>query len=437
MADIRIPYNWEPRKYQIPFLAYMSGGGKRATLKYHRRAGKDEVCLHWTAISAMQKVANYWHCLPEYSQARKAIWEAVNPHTGKKRIDEAFPKEIRKNTRNDEMTIEFVNGSTWRLVGSDRYDSLVGAPPYGIVFSEYALSNPAAWDYMRPMLTENGGWAIFNSTVRGRNHFWKLCEFADKSDAWFSQSLSADDSGVFTKEQLDNELAEMIALHGPEEGESRFRQEYYNDPDVALPGAYYAATIGRIKDQITTIPYDPSLPVITAWDIGYGDSTAIWFVQASGGRIHVIDYLEQNGVSIEWYAKRLREMPYSYYEAILPHDAGNGHINGSSVQSQLEAQGFRTRVLDRERVDHGIQAARSFIPRCWFDEDKTSRGLTCLREYHREWDDKLKRFKDQPKHDWTSHAADAFRYLAIGFRPPSGAVGGASTGPIRRGLKVV
>lgn len=414
----------------------MSGGGKRAVLKYHRRAGKDEVCLHWTAISAMTKVANYWHCLPEYAQARKAIWEAVNPHTGKKRIDEAFPREIRKNTRNDEMAIEFVNGSTWRLVGSDRHDSLVGAPPYGIVFSEYALANPAAWDYMRPMLAENGGWAIFNSTVRGRNHFFKLAEFAEKSASWFSQSLSADQSGVFSKEQLDSELAEMIALHGPEEGEARFRQEYFNDPDVALPGAYYASTISRIANQITSVPYDPALPVITAWDIGYGDSTAIWFVQQSGGRIHVIDYMEQNGVSIEWYAKRLRELPYAYYEAILPHDADNGHINGKSVKDQLQAQGFRCRVLERDRVDHGIQAARSFLQKCWFDEEKTSRGITCLREYHREWDDKLKRFKDQPKHDWTSHAADAFRYLAIGYKDIGDGYS-ISSGPLRRGLKVV
>ena len=155
MATIQIPHNWKPRPYQMPLWKYLQNGGKRAIEVAHRRWGKDEVALNWAASAAMQRVGNYWHMLPEQAQARKAIWQAVNPHTGKRRIDETFPHGIRKVTRENEMFIEFINGSTWQLCGSDSYDSLVGSSPLGVVFSEFALSDPASWSYIRPILLEN------------------------------------------------------------------------------------------------------------------------------------------------------------------------------------------------------------------------------------------------------------------------------------------
>jgi phage terminase large subunit len=160
---------------------YLERGGRRAIEIAHRRWGKDEICLHWAAVSAMQRPATYWHMLPEAAQARKAIWEAVNPHTGKRRIDEAFPHEIRESTREHEMMIRFINGATWQVVGSDNFNALVGSPPFGVVFSEFALANPAAWAYLRPILLENGGWAAFITTPRGKNHAHKLLQTALKS----------------------------------------------------------------------------------------------------------------------------------------------------------------------------------------------------------------------------------------------------------------
>ena len=162
---IRIPNNWGPRSYQMNVWRYLEQGGKRAICIWHRRAGKDEVCLHWAASSMIDKPATYWHMLPAYSQGRKAIWTAVNPHTGKRRIDEAFPHELRANTNEQEMFIRLKNGATWQVLGSDRYDAAVGSPPYGITFSEWALSNPAAWAYLAPIVTENGGWARFITTA--------------------------------------------------------------------------------------------------------------------------------------------------------------------------------------------------------------------------------------------------------------------------------
>jgi phage terminase large subunit len=170
MATITLPHKWSPRPYQKRLWSYLEGGGKRAIEIAHRRWGKDDVALHWAACAAMQRPASYWHMLPNYSQARKAIWTAVNPHTGKRRIDEAFPAAIRSATLENEMFIRFKNGSTWQVIGSDNYDSLVGTPPAGIVFSEWARANPASWGYLAPILLENDGWALFITTPIGRNH---------------------------------------------------------------------------------------------------------------------------------------------------------------------------------------------------------------------------------------------------------------------------
>ena len=155
---------WQPRWYQRALWDYLENGGKRAIEIAHRRWGKDDLILHRTAIAAHERVASYWHMLPQFAQARKAIWSAVNPHTGKRRIDEAFPQAIREATNEQEMFIRFKCGSTWQLVGSDNYDSLVGAGVAGVVFSEWALANPAAWGYIRPMIQENEGRAAFITT---------------------------------------------------------------------------------------------------------------------------------------------------------------------------------------------------------------------------------------------------------------------------------
>jgi hypothetical protein len=190
----------------------MQNGGKHCEIVWHRRSGKDELGLHWTAVAAFKRVAQYWYMLPEYSQARKAIWDAINPHTGKKRIDEAFPLELRTTTRNDEMKIIFKNGSSFQAVGSDDPSKLVGSPPAGIVYSEWALSNPATRAYLRPILMENGGWQIFNTTPRGRNHAYTTLEAAKKNPEAFAQVLDATETGVFTRGQLEAELQNYIAV---------------------------------------------------------------------------------------------------------------------------------------------------------------------------------------------------------------------------------
>jgi len=226
---IRLPNNWVPRPYQRAAWDYLERGGRHAEIVWHRRAGKDELCLHRTAVAAFERTASYWHMLPDYAQARKAIWMSVNPHTGRRRIDEAFPQELRRATREHEMQIEFVNGSTWQVVGSDRFDSLVGAAPAGIVYSEWALANPNARAYFRPIIAENRGWQIFITTPRGRNHALTTLKAARKTPGVFAQVLDAGETGVFTPAQLDAELTAYKAEFGDDYGSAKFAQEYSRD----------------------------------------------------------------------------------------------------------------------------------------------------------------------------------------------------------------
>lgn len=372
----------------------------------------------------MQKPATYWHMLPLAVQARRAIWEAVNPRTGIRRIDEAFPLAIRDSTRENEMMIRFVNGATWQVVGSDNYDALVGSPPYGVVFSEWSLSRPSAWDFIRPILADNGGWAFFIYTPRGRNHGLSMLRLAQSSPEWFSEVLTVDDTRAISQEILDNERRELIQLRGEDAGNAIYQQEYYCSFTAALPGSYYGRLIELAeKDgRVSRAPYDPTLPVITAWDLGIGDSTAIWFAQEAGREVHVIDYYEASGVGLDHYYKLLSGKPYTYKRHILPHDAGDQELGtGTTRVETLYRMGMRnTLVLPRIGVDDGINAVRMLLPRVWFDAAKCERGLDALRNYQREWDDKLITFKDKPLHDWSSHGSDAFRYLAQGLLPGIG-----------------
>lgn len=418
MSKITLPNDWAPRPYQKPLWRYLEAGGKRAYEVAHRRWGKDDVCLHWTACAAIQRAGNYWHMLPEASQARKAIWDAINPHTSKRRIDEAFPQEMRRRTVDNEMKIELVNGAIWQVLGSDNYNSYVGSPPLGVVLSEWALADPQAWAYLMPILEENGGWALFITTPRGRNHAEKFYRMASKADGWWCERSVASQTGVFSAEQLARIRHELVNQYGEDEGGAKFDQEYDCSFDAALAGAYYGREMNEaeIHGRISRVPYDPNYPVFAVFDLGYGDSTAIIFIQVVGREVRAIDFYEASGQGLDHYAKLLRDKPYPIAAVILPHDGANGSLaSGTSYEKQFSTAGFVVMVLPRSNVDAGIMLARSLLKHIWMDKDRCERLVECLRHYHREWDDKNKVFRPVPKHDWSSHAADCFRYVAEAF----------------------
>lgn len=381
------------------------------------------MCLHWAATQAMQRVGSYWHMLPEYAQARKSVWEAVSPHTGKRRIDEAFPDEICDTKRETDMFIRFKNGSTWQLVGSDRFDSLVGSPPIGVTASEWALADPRAWAYLRPILRENGGWAVFISTPRGRNHLHRMFEGAKDDPDWFVQKLSAFESGALSAKDLEKERVEYQREYGVEDGDALFSQEYGCDWEAAIVGSYYGRMMRDAEQQgrITSVPYDPQALVHTAWDLGLSDQTAIWFFQVVGREIHIIDHLANSGQPLAWYAGEINKLPYAYGEHILPHDAEARELQTNRSRTEtLRGLGLNVRPLkssgaERILVADGINAVRTILPRCWFDKTKCAKGIDSLKSYRREWDEKKKTFHDRPLHDWASHDSDAFRYLALGI----------------------
>lgn len=405
----------------------MEGGGLRAVKVWHRRAGKDDVDMAWTCSAAHERIGNYWHMLPEYAQGRKAIWTAVNPHTGKKRIDEHFPIELRKRTNDQSMFIEFRSGSTWQVVGSDSYNAVVGSTPIGVVFSEWPLSDPQSWAYIEPILEENGGWAIFSYTPRGRNHGYSFYETGKNNPHWFAEKLTVDSTGIFSQEQLDRILQSRIDLFGEDDGRAVFEQEYYCSFDAAIVGSYYGKDIQKAEQErrIGEVPYNPGMPVFTAWDLGVGDPTAIIFFQLVGPSVHVIDYYETPGAGLDHLAKQvLQERSYLYARQdihgspahIYPHDADQDQ-QGEVVYTranELKKLGLPGKVLPPAKIDDGIAAVRKILPRCYFDEKKCRRLLDALRNYQKEWDEDLKVFKPRPLHNWASHAADALRYLAMG-----------------------
>jgi hypothetical protein len=391
----------------------------------HRRWGKDDVALHFTATQMIERPGNYWHMLPQYNQARKVIWDALNPKTGRRRVDEAFPRCARAKTHEREMFIEFTNGATWQLVGSDHYDSLVGSTPVGIVFSEYAVADPMAWAYLRPILAANEGWALFIYTPRGANHGKSLYDFAKADAEWFAQLLPADRTPVFTSDRLKQERRELLAEFGETEGEMLFLQEYYCSFEGMAHGAYYAKQLkaARQDRRITAVPHAAGHEVYTFWDLGMDDSTSIWFMQAIGRELRFIDYYEAQGEGLAHYAKILKEKPYVYGDHYMPHDAEVRELGtGTGRRATAENLGIRPvivvqRARDTQAVLSGIERCRNIMSQCWFDEGKCARGIAALEGYRCDYDQEKKKLADHPLHNWCSHGSDAFRTCACGFRP--------------------
>ena len=423
MGTIELPNGWSPRAYQRPLWDYLEKGGKRAIEIAHRRWGKDDLILHRTAVAMFERPASYWHMLPEFAQARRALWTAVNSHTGRRRIDEAFPPELRENTNEQEMFIRFKNGATWQLVGSDRYNNLVGAGVAGVTFSEWALANPSSWGYIRPMIEENDGWATFITTPRGRNHALAMYEMAKSNPRWFAEVSSVHQTGALTPEQLDESVSEYIALYGEDIGRAQFEQEYECSFNAAILGAFYAREMVNVRKEgrIAVIEAIEGQPVHRAWDIGVKDDTSIWWFQVVGTQVFILDCYSQSGVGVDHFAEVIeqRRKQHGWIDGtdFVPHDAkvkewGTGRTRVETMQGL----GLNPQVVPLAGKLDGINAARKTLARCVFHPRTEEVGISALEQYRREWDDDKKTYKASEVHDWSSHLSDAFRYLAMAWR---------------------
>ena len=400
MEEIEI--NYKPRKHAE---AYHNRTERFAVLVAHRRFGKTVAAINdliRACFAVDKKDVRVAYIAPYLSQAKAVAWDYALEYT----ID--IP-DIKIN--HSELRIDFSNGSRFRLYGADNYNAMRGLYFDAIVCDEMADFPASAWPtVLRPSLTDRKGSCTFISTPKGKNEFWELYEYAKTDPTWWSGMFKASQTDILDPEELEEAKITM--------GEDRYEQEFECSFEAAIVGAYYAMEMKTATqdNRITTVPYDPSVGVVTAWDLGIGDSTAIWFAQYVGQEIRVIDYYENSGVGLDHYAKELSSKNYHYMDHILPHDVQVKELGtGKSRLETLHNLGIQdVTIAPKLAIEDGIQAARSMLNRCWFDEEKCNRGIEALRQYRREFDEKNKTWRGRPLHDWTSHGADAWRYLAVG-----------------------
>jgi hypothetical protein len=424
--EISLPHRFAPRSYQLRVWRALEQGCRRAVTVWHRRSGKDITALNWMITRMVQRPGLYLHLFPDGVQARRAIWDGQTINGIP--FLEFFPPDIVLERNETEMSIRTVSQgggmSIYQLAGTDKADRLRGLNPLGIIFSEYATQSPAGWEIVAPALVANGGWAWFCFTPNGRNHGFDLHRQAMGDPAWFAEQLTIEQT---TKDATDEDGGPVVAPHDLEAERHRgvdedfIQQEYFCSFEGTRSGSYFGEALRRAREQgrITKVPWDPTQPVETWVDLGVGEHLAVWAVQYSGPRVHVLRFWQGRGSdSIEVLAKVLCEWPYSYSYHYWPHDAKQTEqSNGRTRKDIAERLGIRSiEVVDKLDIEDGITAARALIERCYFDEENCRRGLDCLAAYHRERDPKGETWREAPKHDWSSHAADAFRTGAVGTR---------------------
>jgi len=317
VPTLTIPYRFTPRPYQLGFFKAIDSGIQRALLTWPRRHGKDKTCFNALIKKAVERTGNYYYIFPEYNQGRKALWDNIDKD-GLRTIDHV-PKEIIKSRNATEMKIELVNGSIIQIVGAADIDRIVGTNPVGVVFSEYSLIDPMVWGYIYPILAENGGFAWFNMTPRGKNHGLRLLESAQSNPEWYVSHLNAKQCGVFSDDELEKIRQEYFELYGDYQ---LYDQEFMTSFDAPIQGAYFAVHMDRAEQdgRVTNIPYESMLTVNTYWDLGIDDSTTIWFVQMQNREVRLIDYVEDNGEGLSYYINILNSKGYTYGKHYAPHD---------------------------------------------------------------------------------------------------------------------
>ena len=412
---VEIPYL--PRSQFVPFHAR---GQRWACIVAHRRAGKTVACINELirgALTCPRPEPRFAYVAPYLAQAKDVAWGYVRQYTAPLPGVEYNEAELRA---------DLPNRGRVRLYGADNYDRLRGSYFDGIVLDEYGDMDPRAWpEVVRPALSDRQGSAVFIGTPRGRNHFYDLWAGDSAGQVagalhdpdWYPLMLKASVTGILPPAELESARKAMSA--------EQYAQEYECSFEAANVGAYYGKLMTEAREQkrIGKVPHDTAAPVETWWDLGIGDSTAIWFAQRAGKAVHLIDYYETSGEGLAHYAQvlaRKRDAPhrYNYSQHVLPHDVRVRDLSiGKTREDVLKALGITVAVAPDHKVADGIEAVRNLIPRCWFDELACKRGVEALFNYQRKYDDKLKAWRNEPLHDWSSHGSDAFRYGAMASAP--------------------
>jgi hypothetical protein len=403
---VKLPY--KPRPHALAFHARHQ---KSAVVVWHRRAGKTVMCIADLIEKALRnplEMPQYSYIAPTYKQAKKVAWRYL------KKLAEPVTKKVMES----ELSVELINGAVISLFGADNPDSLRGLYHDGVIIDEYGDIAPMLYgEIIAPAVADRDGWVVFIGTPKGPNHFYELYKDAANDPDWFNSTLRASESGVFSAERL-NRIKKQPGMD-----EDTYNQEFECDFHAANKGAYYAKQLNELEaaGHMGLFPWDPSKPVITAWDIGWSDDTSIWFAQIHGKEIHIIDFWTGSQYALEEVLDELQELPYVYEPFWLPHDAKNKSFQtGKSTRELMWAAGAKTQQVPELSVQDGITAVRATLPKVYFNtgnENVRKYGLPALIMYQREYDEVKRVYRQKPRHDWASNPADAFRYLCLAVNP--------------------
>jgi len=396
---VEVPY--KPRAYQLD----VHKNRKRfSVLVCHRRFGKSVLSINELIKTAADKPRSLCAFIaPTYRQGKSIAWEYLKFYTN--------PLLKIGGSRNEsELRIDLFNGSRIQIFGADNPDSIRGMGFDAVVLDEYAIMSPRVWtEIVRPAVADKLGWVLFIGTPMGHNQFWEVYDYALRGHKdWYGKLYRASETNVIPEDELDQARSIMT----PEQYEQEFECSF----TAAVSGSYYGRLITKAeKDgRIGNVPIDDNVGVETWWDLGIGDSTAIWFAQRVGEEIHLIDYYENSGESLAHYADVLADKDYAYSSHIAPHDIQARELGtGKSRLEVANELGIDFDIAPKLEVDHGIESVRNALPFCYFDREKCKVGLDALRQYRKQWDEKNQVFKNKPLHNWCSHAADSFRYGCV------------------------
>ncbi|HVC32562.1 MAG TPA: terminase family protein [Chloroflexota bacterium] len=404
---IEIPY--EPRPVQLALHAGWESHRFSVTVA-HRRLGKTVAAVNQLikgAVTCRNAKPRFAYIAPTYTMGKQVAWDYIQD----------FSRVIPGVSFNQsELRSDYPNFGQVRIYGADNPDSLRGLYFDGVVLDEYGLMPPKTYgEVVRPALSDRGGWAVFLGTPAGKNHFYDLAQQARRDESWFFAEMKASQTGIISSDELAAARKDMTA--------DEYAQEYECSFEASVKGSIYAAELAALRaaGHLCRVPVEPTLPVDTDWDLGVGDATAIWFSQSlRSGELRIVDYYEASGEGLPHYAQILQTKGYLYGTHWAPHDIQVKELgSGRSRLETAASLGIKFRVAPNIPIEDGIHAARMLLPRCWIDDEKCSAGLEALQHYRRDFNSRLNEFKPTPVHDWSSHGADAFRYLAVRQKTPA------------------
>ena len=402
--NIKIPYT--PRKHQS-YLHQQINKYRWSVLVCHRRFGKT-VCminhLIKSALMCKHKNPRFAYIAPTFKQAKSIAWDYMKQFTAK------IPATKFNET---ELRVDLPNGARITLLGAENSDGLRGIYLDGCVIDEYAnIEGKLFAEIIRPALSDRKGYCVFIGTPAGmNNNFYDLYQHANGAEDWFNYKAKASQTNIVDPEELEKAKEVM--------GEKKYLQEFECDWIANIEGAIYGDEMNKLddKNQLARVPYDPTLPVSTAWDLGVADHSSIIFFQQKGTGVQIIDYHEERGHGLPHYIQLLEEKPYIYKDHFAPHDIEVQEFGNGKTRREIAYQlGIRFKVVPKLPVEEGIHAVTMLLPRCWIDVDHCKNLIDALRHYHRKYIDKNRMFRSKPVHDWSSHACDAMRYLAVGLQ---------------------